>query len=102
MLPIALAAMLPQYYELRPDGLFIRQGWRRKVIPYAALVAVRPATDGRSAAVLSMDRVQVLTQDAGRWIIAPREQQRFFDQFAGFAPQLQRQGAGLALPFTGL
>ncbi len=98
--PIAMAAMLPQYYELRPDGLYIRQGWRKKLIPYPDLVELRPVTDSRSAAVFSMDRVEVSSQHSGRWIIAPAEQERFIEQLAGFAPQLQRKGMGLGLPLS--
>ena len=30
---IVLSGTLPQYYELRTDGLFIRQGWRKSLIP---------------------------------------------------------------------
>lgn len=94
---VALGSMLPQHYELRPDGLFIRQGWRRKLIPYAALVELRPVTDGRSAAVLSLDRVQVTTRGYGDWLIAPAAQRAFLDQLAGLAPHLERRGFGLAV-----
>ncbi len=29
---IALSATLPQYYEVREDGLFIRQGWNKALL----------------------------------------------------------------------
>jgi hypothetical protein len=96
----ALAAMLPQYYELRPDGLYIRQGWRRRLIPYQALVEVRPVTDSRSAAVFSLDRVEVVTDGCGHWLIAPAEQRRFLEELARLAPRLASRGFALALPFS--
>jgi membrane protein YdbS with pleckstrin-like domain len=90
-----LLATLPQYYEVRPEGLFIRQGVRKALIPYDALLEVQPRTDARSAGVYSLDRVQVVTQGRGTFVIAPREQNRFLEELARRAPQLGRKGFGL-------
>jgi hypothetical protein len=95
---VALASTLPQYYEVREDGLFIRQGWRRILVPYASLVEVRRASDTRSAAVWSTHRVLVAVQTGRPYIIAPAEQKRFLDEIAKRAPQLERRGSGLRLP----
>ena len=92
-----LLATLPQYYEVRPGGLFIRQGVRKALIPYDALVQLAPRTESRSAGVYSLDRVEVITRDRGTFLIAPREQDRFLDEVARRAPQLQRQGFGLGV-----
>jgi hypothetical protein len=54
---IVLSGMLPQYYELRTDGLFIRQGWRKSLIPYPSLAEIHSVSDSRNAAVFSTDRV---------------------------------------------
>jgi hypothetical protein len=50
--PFVLVNMLPQYYEVRADGLFIRQGWRKVLVPYAYLAELQSTTDARSARVL--------------------------------------------------
>lgn len=105
LLPVAMAVFvaattLPQYYEVRGDGLFIRQGWRRILIPYSSLVELQPTTDARSAAVYSMDRILVATRENHRYIIAPANQEGFLATVAQFAPQLERRGGGLSLPFA--
>jgi len=95
-----LAGTLPQYYELREDGLFLRQGWRKTLIPYAQLTELQPMSDSRSAGVFSTDRVLVITQQRKRFIIAPAEQQRFMEEVAKRTPQLERKSFGLALLFS--
>jgi hypothetical protein len=96
----ALVGTLPQYYEVREDGLFLRQGWRKTLIAYAQLTELQPMSDSRSAGVFSTDRVLVITQNDKRFIIAPAEQQRFMDEVAKRTPQLERKSFGLALPFS--
>jgi hypothetical protein len=34
--------LTPQYIELREDGLFLRRGWKKDLIPYAAVVSIQP------------------------------------------------------------
>jgi hypothetical protein len=97
---VVLACMLPQYYDVGADGLLIRQGWRRAVIPYADLVELQATTDSRSAAVFSMDRMLVSTRDSHTYIIAPADQGGFLDAVAQRCPQLQRRGFGLGLPLA--
>jgi hypothetical protein len=95
-----LAATLPQYYEVRGEGLFIRQGWRKMLIPYPSLVELQPTFDSRSAAVYSMDRLLVVTRENRRYVIAPTDQSGFLDAVAQFAPQLERRATGLSVPFS--
>jgi hypothetical protein len=96
----ALAATLPQYYEVRGDGLFIRQGWRRVLVPYPSLAELKGGFDSRSAGVYSMDRVVIVTRENRRYIIAPADQQGFLDAVAQCTPHLERRGSGLAVPFA--
>jgi hypothetical protein len=95
-----LVCTLPQYYDVRADGLFIRQGWRRVLIPYADLVELQATTDSRSAGVFSMDRMVVVTRDSRTFIIAPADQEGFLEAVSLRCPQLERKGFGLALPFS--
>ena len=45
---LVLSYTLPQYYEVRPEGLFIRRGWRKVLIPYAGLVGIQAVTNRRN------------------------------------------------------
>jgi hypothetical protein len=95
---IVLSGTLPQYYEVRADGLFIRQGWKKSLIPYASLVEVQSLSDSRSAAVFSTDRILILTQEGKRFVIAVEEDARFFSELAQRSPQLERRAFGLGTP----
>ena len=97
---VMLLATLPQYYEVREDGLFLRQGWRRALIPYPSLTELQSMTDSRSGGVFSADRILLVTREGKRFLIAPAEQKRFLDEVARKTPDLERKNFGLALPFS--
>ncbi len=92
----------PQYYETRGDGLFIRQGWRRFLVPYGELTRVVSASCVLSAADFLTDRVAVGVSDGRLFMIAPVDQAEFFDALAARAPQLERRTGGLQVPLAGL
>jgi|SRR6185437_14864581 len=98
----AMSACWPQYYEIRDDGLFVRQGWRRIFAPYDSLTSVTTTTSALSAAVFSTDRVAVTTSDGRLLLIAPANQMDFLDEIAARAPQFERRAGGLQVPFSGL
>jgi hypothetical protein len=95
-----LPCTLPQYYEVREDGLFVRQGWRKFLFPYASLVELQPMSDSRSAAVFSTSRILVVAQGGKRVLIAVAEDERFLAEVAKRCPQLERRNFGLGLPFS--
>ena len=96
---IVIPATLPQYYEVREDGLFIRQGWHKSFIPWASLVEIRHLMpDLCSAAVFSTDRLLVVTRESRELLIAVAERERFLTEVAKRCPQLQQGPFGLALP----
>jgi len=95
-----LASTLPQYYEVRDDGLFLRQGIRKTLIPWPSLVELQTMTDFRSAGVFSTDRILVVTREAAQFIIAPADRQGFLEQVARHTPQLEQKSFGLALPLS--
>jgi len=97
---IVLSCTLPQHYEVRADGLFIRQGWRKNLIPYASLLEVQSVSDSRSAAVFSADRILIVTQNSKRFVIAVAEDEAFFSELAKRCPQLERRPFGLGTPFS--
>lgn len=83
------SATLPQYYEVRDEGLFIRQGWRKVLLPYAGLREVHAARSFLSAPVFSTKRIYVTAVPGGHWILALAEQDRFLAEVRRRAPQLQ-------------
>jgi hypothetical protein len=97
---LCLAATLPQYYEVRKDALFIRQGWRKLLLPYDSLIELQPVSSALSAPVFSTHRLLVVTRDGARVLIAVRDEDRFLDEVARHAPQLERRSFGLGLPFA--
>jgi len=96
-----LPCMLPQYYEVRTEGLFIRQGWRKILIPYAALVGIQAVSDARSAGVFSTDRLLVTTREGKCYVIAVAEQRQFLDEVSQ-KTLLERRGSGIGLPLSPL
>jgi hypothetical protein len=97
---VVLSRTLPQYYEMRSDGLFIRQGWKKSLIPYASLVEVQSTSDSRNAPVFSTDRILVALQNGKRFLIAVAEDERFFSELAQHCPQLERRTFGLGMPLS--
>lgn len=97
---IVLPCMLPQYYEVQEAGLFLRQGWRKNLIPYASLVELQSTSDSRSAGVFSTDRMLVVTQDGKRYLIAVAEDDRFLAEVGKRCPQLERRNFGLGMPLA--
>jgi hypothetical protein len=95
-----VSCTLPQYYEARADGLFIRQGWKKSLIPYESLLEVQSVSDSRSAAVFSTDRILIVTQDNKSVVIAVAEDDRFFAELAKRCPQLERRAFGLGTPLS--
>ena len=90
----ALAATFPQYYELRDDGMFIRQGWKRALLGYGSLRELRAETGVLSAPVLSTHRVYVTVVPGGEWVLAVADEERFLSEVRRRAPQLQRVSGG--------
>jgi hypothetical protein len=97
---IILLSMLPQYYELGGNGLFIRQGWHRALLPYASLVELQTMWDLRSSAVYSASRILIVTDAGKRFLIAVAEQERFLAEVSKRCPQLNQNESGLGLPFA--
>jgi len=97
---IMLPCTLPQYYEVRETGLFLRQGWRRSLIPYESLVELQSRSDSMSAAVYSTDRILVVTKEGKRFVIAVAEEDRFLAEVAKRCPQLDRRNFGLGMPLA--
>ena len=93
----AIVSTLPQYYELRENGLFLRQGWRRVFIPYAELAGLQPSWSAQGAYVFSTRRILLLTRQGKRHLIAVAEEEKFIVEVAKHCPQLERKGFGFGV-----
>lgn len=89
ILLVYLAFLLPQSYETTPEGLRIRAGLYRKLIPYASITAVGPCSDTRSSFALSMDRLTIGYGEGKEIRIAPADQAGFMTDLAMRTPQLR-------------
>jgi hypothetical protein len=100
---LPLSCTLPQYYEICEDGLFIRQGWKKVLIPYSSLTEVKTWRSFLSAAVFSADRI-ILSAGAGKsFVIAVVEKERFFVELSARCPQLEKKNtsSGFSLERAG-
>jgi hypothetical protein len=88
---LSLSCSLPQYYEIRGDGLFIRQGWKKVLIPYSSLTEVKSWRSCLSAAVFSTDRILVSAGAYKSFVIAVVEKDRFFVELSTRCPHLQKK-----------
>jgi len=92
---LVFSATLPQYYEVREEGLYIRQGWKGTLLPYPAISEVRVWNSALSAAVFSTHRLKVTAAPGGSFVIAVAEQERFLSEIARRSPQLEQSSSGL-------
>ncbi len=84
-----LAFLLPQSYETTSDGLLVRAGLYRKLIPYASITAIGPCSDTRSSFALSMDRLTIGYGEGKETRIAPADREGFMADLAMRTPQLR-------------
>ena len=88
----ALSSSLPQYYEVRAEGLLIRQGWRKALLPYKSVRAVRSFSSKLSAPVFSTHRLEIVDDRGGGFVIAVAEEQWFLDELMRRSPQCRVTG----------
>lgn len=92
----------PQEYRIADDAIHIRAGMTKRVIPWSEItsISVDDASGSYSWSGVVLSRERVIIQYAGKYfVIAPVDQERFFDEAASRCPQLSRRSTGL---FTSL
>jgi hypothetical protein len=92
---LVLLATLPQYYEVREEGLYIRQGWKKTLLSYPSIRELRVRNSALSAAVYSTHRLVVAAAPGGQFVIAVADQERFLAEIARRSPQLEPSPSGL-------
>jgi hypothetical protein len=102
MLPLVFCFLLftlyqsfPNYFELQESSLFIRQGWKKLLIPYASIEKILPIS-GRFGGK-SQNRIVVITAKGMTFTIAAAEQERFMAEISKRCPQLEKRETELGL-----
>jgi hypothetical protein len=97
-IPLFLAVGIcgyPQYYRTSEEGLIIRTGLLRRVIPYEAIRFVGPCEDSAADC-----RVSILYANRIAITIAPADYRAFLDDMAARCSGLSRRGEALAPVFA--
>ena len=85
-----ILVMLPQYYEVREDDLFLCLRWRRRLIPYvtvAELVDVRNRK-GIDSLRAEVNVVRVTTTTGNTYTFGVEEKDRFLSEVLKRCPQV--------------
>ena len=92
---ILVTCCCPQSYETTAQGLMVRAGFVRRLIPYDAITFIGPGWDGRASLALSLDRVKIRYGPWSELLIAPENPDAFYADMAAHAPHLTRRGQEL-------
>lgn len=86
-----LVAMLPQYYELREDGLLLRLRWKTRVIPYASVVELWDLPN-RPIFRAEVNLGRVITNTGETHTFGVEEKDRFLKELSKHCPQVACPG----------
>jgi len=89
---------LPQYYETRFNGSFLRQGWKRILTPWGSLVQLQSVTDSGGAGLFSTQRILVVSSEGKQRLIAVADEDLFLAEVLKRCPALEKKSFGLGLP----
>jgi hypothetical protein len=88
--------VLPQTYQLAPDGVYVNAGLVRRFIPYSVITFVGPCSGGRNLA-LALDGVCLKYGLNSEIRIAPDNALGFIQDVASRSPHLIKRGRDLVL-----
>jgi hypothetical protein len=88
----------PQVYQTTKEGLVIRAGLTRRMIPYHAITFVGPSDEGSFS--FAFGRVSIRYGANAGVLIAPADYRAFLEDLAVRAPHLTRRGQDLVLAFA--
>ncbi|MGA2269760.1 MAG: PH domain-containing protein [Bryobacteraceae bacterium] len=100
VLLVLLICAYPQSYQTTADGLLIRGGLWRRLIPYEVITFVGPISDDRGNLVLSTDPVRIQYGIASELRIAPADPRAFLADIARHTPHLIKRGYKLVPAFA--
>jgi hypothetical protein len=87
---------IPEYYEVRENGLFVRQGWKKKLIPYTtidSLLPLAPAIRWFPPA----NRILVILAKGVSFVVAPSDKERFLAEVSIRCPKLEKMETDFGL-----
>ena len=87
---MVLVAMLPQYYEVREDGLFLRLRWKTHLILYASLVELWDRPNRTNSLRAEVNLVRVTTNTGESYTFGVEEKDRFLNELSKHCPQVTR------------
>jgi hypothetical protein len=90
MLLLACFRSFPEYYEIRENGLFIRQGWKRNLIPYATIDKFLPLAQAFRW-LPPANGFLVIPEKGASFYVAPSEKERFLAEVSQRCPQLEQR-----------
>jgi hypothetical protein len=90
LLLLACFKSFPEYYEVRENGLFVRQGWKKSFIPYATIVRFLPLAPAIRW-FPPANRILVIPEKVGSFFVAPSERERFLAEVSQRCPQLEQR-----------
>ncbi len=88
---------LLNYCEIRAEGLFIRQPWRKALLPYESLVSIECVDLCSRRWLFSFKRILVVTKTE-EFEIAVVHEGRFIRELSARCPHLVRKEFGLVTP----
>jgi hypothetical protein len=89
---IVLIVLIPfwrvsaELYELREGGLFVRQGWKKSLIPYESIEKILPISS--TFQLFSPNRLLVMNVNGDALLVSVAEKERFFAEMFKKCPQL--------------
>ena len=96
---ILLCCCAPQSYQTTAEGLLIRSGLVRRLIPYRSITFIGPGSGPYSMA-LSLDQVKIQYGPASEISIAPADPAKFLADIESHAGHLCRRGRNLVPNFA--
>lgn len=86
---------LPHYFELHQSGLFIRQGWRKRLIAYSSIDKILPVS--RPHDWFSPNRILLILDRGDAVQIAVTEKDRFISEISGMCSSLEQRETSFGL-----
>jgi hypothetical protein len=80
----------PEYCEVRENGLFIRHGWKKNLVPYTTIDKFLPLASALRW-FPPANRILVITEEGANFYVAPSEKVRFLAEVSQKCPQLEQR-----------
>jgi hypothetical protein len=87
-----IPSSLPQYAEFRDDGLFLRRGWKKTLIPYASLSFLRRTTSEPFIffSLFTTAPIHIAAEGKKSFRIAVSDETEFLSEVLRRCPNLER------------